>query len=140
MSKTNAFKFEKELERKISRDISKILESSGFDSEDSLLSIDSKVIANIENYSNDNLIDVLIGASYENMKCFKLKPGHTIFLQNLFKNVKLRKREESNENKKCTKTGIFAELLMHLANIHWNGTIKCWETYIYQNVINRENI
>lgn len=99
MPNNKAFKLEKKWKEKIPLDILKILESCGFDTDDTLLSIDSEAIADIENYINDNL-EVLIGTSYENIKCFKLKPGHKIFLQNLPNSFKLWIEESSNEEKK----------------------------------------
>lgn len=72
------------LKENIPKDIELILQRSGFDSKLALQSIDEEVIAEIEQYANEDR-SILANTSYENTAIFKFKPGHKLFLLNLSK-------------------------------------------------------
>lgn len=94
------------IQENLPKDLQKIIEEAGFDSESSILLLDSQTIKEIELYANENK-HILEGTAYSdfirNGKVFKFKPGHKATILNLpklFQNkTKEKKRKAGNENK-----------------------------------------
>lgn len=76
------------MNEKIPNDIVCILEKCGFDSQLALQSIDYDVIAEIEEFVNEDR-SILKNTSYEHIENFKFKPGHRMFLLNLATRMQL---------------------------------------------------
>lgn len=82
-------------------DIIKILGACSFDSELSLLSINTETISDIEEYVNENL-SILSETSYKNVEYFKFKPGHKAFLLSLPEFIQEKKNMKPAENIKLS--------------------------------------
>lgn len=63
-------------------DLIKILDKCSFDSELSLVSMNTQIISEIEEYVNEDL-SILSETSYKGIDHFKFKPGHKTFLLRL---------------------------------------------------------
>lgn len=128
------------LKDKIPNDIELILHRTGFDSKLALLSIDESVIVEIEKHANEDR-SVLSETSYENIKHFKFKPGHKIFLLNLSKqeilwsdaDEKISDYEKSDFSFMLRKFIQTAESNSgkHPKGRRFDETIRSFSTYIY---------
>lgn len=124
---------------KVPNDIELILQRNGFDTKLALQSIDESVIEEIEKQGNEDR-SILANTSYENVKNFKFKPGHKIFLLNLSKEVILW---SETDEKISYDTSTFSFMLRkfiqtaennfgkHPNGYRYDEAIQSFSTYIY---------
>lgn len=127
------------LKDKVPNDIELILQRNGFDTKLALQSIDESVIEEIEKQGNEDR-SILANTSYENVKNFKFKPGHKIFLLNLSKEVILW---SETDEKISYDTSTFSFMLRkfiqtaennfgkHPNGYRYDEAIQSFSTYIY---------
>lgn len=85
------------------------MELSGFENESSLKSIHSEIIADIENYANENPA-ILENTAYKNISKFKFKPGHKLLLLQLPNQIKILRESQTNKSQE-SRTNDFSQVL-----------------------------
>lgn len=127
------------LEEKIPVDIVRILEACSFDTEDSLLSINEEILAEIEQYANEDRT-VLNNTSYEQVNNFKFKPGHKVFIMNLPRRIRQLNEKKSNELAKMLHFPQILKTFVETAQCNlgkhpnarrYNETNRFFSTFIY---------
>lgn len=132
-------KLKTQLGEEIPNDIIKILDECSFDTELSLVSINSETISDIEEHVNKNL-EILSETSYENVDYFQFKPGHKTFLLNLSKIIQQKKSEEPIESHKSLNFSHILKTFIETAESNfgrlpngrrYNETNRYFSTFIY---------